>query len=165
MKTRVKALLLLFILAVIAAGIITGDEEPEAEPSGKIPDKVVKELQFEGIALTDYYITTGKTVEEALGVGINESSVVFTTVNFSSSLNAVQRAEGVVAVAEAVFRYNKGAEGLVMLLPARSEKFPEAKFIHVSRENFKRYRGEGLAGVELYNSFDFFGVPKERFVS
>lgn len=68
MNNFTKVVLVLFVLAVFAAGFFPAGEQEEKQPSPK--EKLEKELLKRGIVLEDYYTTTVAQLEEALGIDI-----------------------------------------------------------------------------------------------
>ncbi|WP_457555591.1 hypothetical protein [Candidatus Pyrohabitans sp.] len=111
MSTGVKAVLLLFVASVLAAGFILPGE---AENYGKDPREVIAdELLKKNIILEDYYITKVSEVEKALDVDIDADPEV--TVGFLMMSGGDAGGAVFEYAAEVVLNASPELEGVAML--------------------------------------------------
>ncbi len=170
MKTSVKIVIILFIVGVLGAGILLDtDKKKEIEKTGKvnsIEEEIIKsiarDLRYKGVVLQNYYFTTNRSLEEAFGIEINREKVVFAIIDIPSYSGTLDKVERIIALAESVFNYDNRTEGVVVLFiePERTKGY--VKFIYIDKEEFFKNKEKGLASIRLYNTFEFFEVPKEK---
>lgn len=174
MKTRGKIITVLLVMAVLGAGLIVtqgGEGDGSGKDSSRVDSSrsekeivtlVAKELKKQDVILTDYYFTTRKEIQEALGIGVEEEKLILAIIKPLQYESPTGRASAVLNTVEAVFKHDQRVGGVVVLAP---QDRGEPRLVHASRKDFQERKEEGLEGIKLYNSLETFRVDKKLFNS
>ncbi len=172
MKARAKIVIIIFIVGVLTAGVLINEignnkrtEVKKIAPDEKvIITNIAKELMNKGVVLQNYYLTTNTSLEKAFGIKINKQKLVFAIIDIPAYNSTISKVNGVINLAESVFRYDRRADGVVVLFIEPNSMTKYLTFIYIDREEFFRNRQKGLENIILYNTFEFFNVPKTNLV-
>ncbi|GCC10371.1 hypothetical protein IPdc08_00394 [archaeon] len=172
MKARAKIVIIIFIVGVLTAGALINDigNKKRTEVKKIAPDEkavitnIAKELMNKGVVLQNYYLTTNTSLEKAFGIKINKQKLVFTIIDIPAYNGTISKVNGVINLADSVFRYDRRADGIVVLFIEPNSMTKYLTFIYIDRVEFLRNKQKGLENIALYNTFEFFNVPKASLV-